>query len=233
MPAAAARPQMRVLVAETAYGRPGSHAATGSGLPGGAPHSSGLHSGVASQLRRLHAEVAQGGLSPLASGSRHFGSSGGLSPAEMLRLGAGAEPAAAGRRLLQAGGPAVGGFQAAKYFTYVFMALAIAVVGMMCGMCGLHCVRRMRMQQMEADDARPRTGARPILTAAALMPMVRAAAPPASAFPLVASCVPSLLLSVHLRSRHCRCWRAKSKPVPSLHARMHAWTFLMELDTRC
>lgn len=38
----------------------------------------------------------------------------------------------------------VGGFQAAKYFTYVFMALAIAVVGMMCVLCGLHCVRRLR-----------------------------------------------------------------------------------------
>jgi len=79
-----------------------------------------------------------------------------LSPAQMLRLSAAAAPQRAARRLLQAGGPQVGGFQAAKYFTYVFMALAIAVVGMMCVLCGLHCVRRLRMRrELEADDVRP------------------------------------------------------------------------------
>lgn len=62
----------------------------------------------------------------------------------------------------------VGGFQAAKYFTYVFMALAIAVVAFMSVLCGLHCLRRMRMRrELGAGDYRSGRTGRPH------MPLVR------------------------------------------------------------
>lgn len=50
------------------------------------------------------------------------------------------------RRLLGSNPPG-GGFQAAKYFTYIFFALAIALISMMLVICGLHCSRRMRLRR--------------------------------------------------------------------------------------
>lgn len=56
------------------------------------------------------------------------------------------------RRLLETRAPG-GGFQAAKYFTYIFFALAIALVSMMILLCGLHCTRRMRMRRALTSEA--------------------------------------------------------------------------------
>lgn len=56
------------------------------------------------------------------------------------------------RRLLGSSPPG-GGFQAAKYFTYIFFALAIALITMMIIICGLHCSRRMRLsRRLEATE---------------------------------------------------------------------------------
>jgi len=50
------------------------------------------------------------------------------------------------RVLLQGTQPPGGGFRAAKYFTYVFFALGIVVVGFFVSVCVLHC-RRRRIRQ--------------------------------------------------------------------------------------
>jgi len=50
------------------------------------------------------------------------------------------------RVLLQGTQPPGGGFRAAKYFTYVFFALGIVVVGFFVSVCVLHC-RRRRVRQ--------------------------------------------------------------------------------------
>ena len=52
------------------------------------------------------------------------------------------------RVLLQGTQPPGGGFRAAKYFTYVFFALGVVVVGFFVTVCVLHCHRRRLRQRL-------------------------------------------------------------------------------------
>ena len=63
------------------------------------------------------------------------------------------------RALLQGTQPPGGGFRAAKYFTYVFFALGVVVVGFFVSVCVLHChrrrIRRRAHQQQQAARQQP------------------------------------------------------------------------------
>lgn len=72
------------------------------------------------------------------------------SPLQLLQYKSTAAPQFLCRRLLETRPPG-GGFQAAKYFTYIFFALAIALITMMVVLCGLYCTRRMRLRRALAE----------------------------------------------------------------------------------